>query len=259
MQSGISEIKVCKASIRLKNSGFTLIEVMVAFAISIVIGMLAYQSFSIAAEAAQQGQKKAELIDALDRAWQILDRDLRHTHARPSSSALRASSLGGGGISSSPFLGVDPQDGFVGADQYILSFTRTGWSNPLAQMRSDLQGIGYLFIDGKLWRHYWPIHNGEFEQGPGQVLDEDTLIEGQTRQQLLLEEIEEMSMSFFSPPPPPTGATGASGGVGSWNNQWPAVSSSGTSSGSSLPAAVSVTLKVKDFGEATRIFVLASS
>src|SRR5690625_3899422 len=63
------------------SAGFTLLEVMVAIAISAVVAVLAYQGLSSAGAGAERSREILTQINELDRAWQIFAADMRHVLA----------------------------------------------------------------------------------------------------------------------------------------------------------------------------------
>ena len=44
----------------------------------------------------------------------------------------------------------------IGTD-VALELTRSGWSNPLGQRRSELQRVAYVARDDTLYRYYWNV------------------------------------------------------------------------------------------------------
>ena len=202
----------------MNSRGFTLIEVMVAIGISVLVATVAYQSLSVAGEATQRSSAAAKRIDSISRVWQILETDIRQTVERGGKNALgfEFPSLEGGDDS-----------------EYLLSFVRGGWANPLEQVRSSLQRVGYKVEDEILWRYYWYAVDGSAEETP-QKLD-------------LLDKVKSMEMRFL-----PKSATGID--APQWQPLWPVRGSAQ----SQLPAAVEVSIELENLGEIKRTFVFAS-
>ncbi|MEJ2443443.1 MAG: type II secretion system minor pseudopilin GspJ [Exilibacterium sp.] len=203
----------------MNSRGFTLVEVIVAMGVAALVASLAYQSLSVASESAIRTTAAAERINHIDRAWQLLETDLRHLVARGGTDPL-----GGGEI--------PPLEGGEASD-YTLYFVRGGWVNPLNQQRSLLQRVGYLMEDDTLWRYYWYRVDGTGNEEP-QKLD-------------LLEKVSSVRVRFLP---------GTARGIdeSQWQVLWP-VRGGDTKE---LPAAVEVTLELEDMGEITRLFALAS-
>lgn len=202
----------------MSERGFTLIEVIVAIAISALIAAMAYQSLSAATEAAQRSALIAEQVDSIDKAWQILETDLRHAVKRGGKSVL----------------GIDlpALEGGEGST-YVLSFVRTGWTNPLNQPRSTLQRVAYEVEEEVLYRHYWYVVDGTGEE-ESQKID-------------LLDQVSSFEVRFL-----PNSASGID------NTQWQPLWPIRGGASDLLPMAVEVTLELEGVGEITRIFALAS-
>jgi len=66
-----------------------------------------------------------------------------------------------------------------------ISFTRSGWANPLGKMRSTLQRVEYLVIDNQLLRRHWL----SLDQGIGE----------QPVQVVLLDDVESMEVALQNP------------------------------------------------------------
>jgi len=100
----------------------------------------------------------------------------------------------------------------------LFSFVRRGWENTDGAPRASLQYVEYRVVDGRLERAARPALDGA-ALGPGQVL-----IEG----------VESVEAAFLS--------------RGRWTDVW--------IGGTTLPEAVRITLRLRDFGEVTQLFAL---
>lgn len=219
------------------SGGFTLVEVLVAMSVSAIVAVLAYQSLAAASDAAERSQKVAAQLDSIDRVWQFIERDLRQALPRPKR-------VGSGSEQSVDYPsfsgeGADAETQYA-AQGFVLRFRRGGWLNPLEQMRSHLQGVGYRLLDGNLYRFHWPIRNSS-------ELEEDLILAIEEHQQPLLEGVEAVGLRFL----PPSAKTLADD---SWKQGWPP----GERDADSLPMALEMTLTVKGFGESTRLFNIAA-
>ena len=76
-----STVKAASLNSAGRMAGFTLLEVMVAIAISAVVAVLAYQGLSSASAGAERSREILTQINELDRAWQIFAADMRHVLA----------------------------------------------------------------------------------------------------------------------------------------------------------------------------------
>ncbi len=120
--------------------GFTLIEVLIVLAIFSVIGVMSAQILSrVLANNQVLAERGARLVE-VQRAMQILQRDLLQ--------------LSGRGIRD--LLGDPLEPLMIGADG-MIEFTRFGWRNPLGRPRSELQRVGYIVQDETLYRAYWMV------------------------------------------------------------------------------------------------------
>lgn len=147
--------------------GFTLIEVLIAMAIVAIIGVASAQVVSSVIASDEASQKADKRITLLQRTYQTIQRDMLQMTSR----SVRIN-------------GGKPRKQFIFAGENVLEsdddgivFTRKGWRNP-AQMfpRSNLQGVGYRVVDGKLER----LHYLYPDQGPGTEPQITTLIEDVT-------------------------------------------------------------------------------
>lgn len=123
-----------------KNRGFTLIEVLVAFMIFAIIGLISSQLMSQTISANENLTARGERLGDIHRAMQIMQRDLLQLTNRPVRDRY--------GDSLQPLI--------IGSDGAI-EFSRVGWRNPLQLPRAEVQRVGYLVQDEKLLRGYWPV------------------------------------------------------------------------------------------------------
>ncbi len=135
-------------------AGFTLIEVLIALAITAFIAAIAYSSLSTALQAVETTRATAQRSYEVNRAWMIISRDLRQFVARP----VR-----------DEFGQVEPAITGGTAARFPLSFTRTGWHNPNDSQRSNLQRVNYRVEDGALWRDAYTVLDRAPDTAPRQV------------------------------------------------------------------------------------------
>ncbi|MDM3869758.1 type II secretion system minor pseudopilin GspJ [Porticoccus sp. W117] len=208
--------------------GFTLVEVLVAMAITAFIGTVAYVSFDTAMEGGEQNQQKLRQLNTLDRAMNLLERDLQQ--------AIRRSVVVNLGEQQSAFEGI-PQADLSGFDVYLMRFSRAGWHNPQQQLRSELQRVGYRLADEQLWRDHWPHLDMTDEVPPVQLP--------------LLQGVKQIRLRYLRPQAPL-----------SWVQEWPVGLASGNSANGAseaLPLAVEITLELEEWGEITRLFMLPAA
>ena len=120
--------------------GFTLIEMLVVLAIFAVVGLIASQLVSRTINNhAIMSERAARLVE-VQRAMQILKRDVMQLTNRP----IR------------DMLGDPIEPIRIGSDG-LIEFSRMGWRNPLQQQRAELQRVAYIVEDGDLYRSYWSV------------------------------------------------------------------------------------------------------
>ncbi len=208
-------------------AGFTLVEVLIALAISAFVSTIAYASFTTVLNGVESSQATAERVYAVNRAWMIISRDLEQFVARP----VR-----------DEFGEMEPALHGGLAARFPLSFTRSGWHNPVAHNRSELQRVNYRLEDDILWRDSYP------------VLDRSG--ETQVQEVALLEGVEELRILFLD-------GTENARTVGQTTEldtrNWPESWISDTSQPDAVlrpPLAVELRLQLTDWGEMRRVYAL---
>ena len=123
-------------------SGFTLVEVLVAMAITALISMMAYTGLSSALSGAESMRAAATRAHAINQALSMLSRDLRQAVNRPvvDEFGQLSPALSGGELAPD-----------------ALALTRAGWHNSTGAPRSALQRVRWWLEDDQLWRGYFPV------------------------------------------------------------------------------------------------------
>ena len=209
------------------SAGFTLVEVLIALAITAFISAIAYSSLSSALAAVESIRVTAQRTYEVDRAWMIISRDLGQFVARP----VR-----------DEFGEVEPAMMGGAAARFPLSFTRTGWHNPVGNQRSNLQRVNYRLEDGALWRDSYPVLDRAPDSAPRQVR--------------LLEDVEVLELVFL-------GALTEVESTGSgieldtrgWQGSWVS-DTSAPNTELAPPVALEFRLQLGDLGEMRRIYAL---
>ena len=141
-----------------RQSAFTLIEILVALFIFALIALISGQLLSRTINAQEQLQDRGDRLAQVNRAMQILQRDILQLTHRSIRSADGLDEL-------APLI--------VNTDGYI-ELTRVGWRNPLQHRRSEMQRISYRLDDEKLVRGYWHTLDRGYDAEPAwQTLLED--------------------------------------------------------------------------------------
>ena len=209
------------------SRGFTLIEVLIALAITAFVSAIAYRSLSAAMLGVERTRETADRTYEINRAWMIISRDLNQFVARPIRDEFgqEEPALTGGTLANR-----------------ALSFTRSGWHNPNDQPRSHLQRVSYRLEDGALWRDTWSV----LDRAPDSQPQEVKLLEGVEYIELLfLATIEEAQAASDS----------LELETRNWRDSW--VVEPGRPGGEMAPpAALQLTLQLEEWGEMRRLYAL---
>lgn len=200
--------------------GFTLIEVLVALSLTALVAMLSYGALSSAISAGDSTHIEAQRLQALDRVFQLLQRDLGQVVKRPVQN--------GYGENLPAFAGAAGGEG-------LLEFTRAGWPNSRQQQRSDLQRVDYRWDGSVLWRDYWTHTDRSAAEAPVSVA--------------LSRDLKSIRLRFLD-----DSAGSAAVDSSQWRDGWLA-----RDSGDRLPAAVEVVVELEAWGEVRRLFVLPAN
>lgn len=142
---------------RYRQSGFTLLEVIVAMAIFAAMYVIAQQFFNAALRNRDVLQEHAQTLEKTQRALIFLTMDMEQAIARP----VRDS-----------FGDVRPA---VEGTDTAVSLTRLGWANPLdLRQRSNMQRVTWILEENRLLRRYNPV----LDLGVGAEPVETVMIEG---------------------------------------------------------------------------------
>jgi general secretion pathway protein J len=210
-----------------RSQGFTLIEVLIALAITAFVATIAYTSLTTVIDGVESTREAATKTYELDRALMIVSRDIRQFVARPIRDEFGQlePALSGGLLARS-----------------MLSFTRSGWHNPRNYPRSNLQRINYLVEDDALWRESYLVLDRVGDTEPQRVK--------------LLDGVQEMSVGFLSTyGQVETGNDGKMLDSSNWVESW-IVDTSAPGLDLQPPVAIEVRLLLEDWGEIRRLYEL---
>lgn len=125
------------------QKAFTLIEVLVAFAIFGILAAFAYGALSQTLLSAEILGERMDRLQAIQKSVRYLTQDFLQLAPRPVRQEL--------GDSFYPALRTDF------SSEFALELTHGGWSNPVALPRGTLQRSAYRLEDDELVRYYWTV------------------------------------------------------------------------------------------------------
>ena len=140
-----------------RQSGFTLMEILVALFIFAVVGLISAQLLGRTVNAYEVLDDRSQRLGQIHRAMLVVERDMLQFRNRPIRMAQG-----------------EPLPALMIGDEGALSMTRGGWRNPLQRPRSELQRVGYRMQDEKLVRGYWSVLDRRGDEEP----ISQTLLEG---------------------------------------------------------------------------------
>jgi len=219
----------CRVSVMVKKpaAGFTLLEVLIAMAITAFVALIATTSLSRVLEGVESLRATADRTYEINRAWMIISRDLRHFVERP----VR-----------DEFGEIEPAIAGGSLARFALSFTRAGWHNPNAHPRSNLQRVNYRLEDEALWRDSYPVLDRASDTEPYSVL--------------LLDGVEDMQLAFLgSLAALQTQSRSAALDTSNWATNW-VVDTSEPDAELNSPVSVEISLQLQDWGEMRRLYAL---
>ena len=123
--------------------GFTLLELLISISILSVLGLGAYQMLQTVVASNDRVRASSDGATDLNLAFSILQRDFNQFVPRPVRDRY--------GEPMAPLV-FDNED-------YVVEFTRGGWSNPAGRSRSRLQRVAYRidYDEETLTRHFWEV------------------------------------------------------------------------------------------------------
>ncbi len=189
--------------------GFTLLELILAMAAFALVTVGSFAAINSLVQARDAQQQTAELLQQLQLTNHHLERDITQLVNRGARTQ-----------------GLNREPAVLG-QQGLLRGTKTGWSNPLNQQRSNLQRFQYRIDDQQLLREHW-VH----VDNSGGVPAVSTV---------LLEGVNGLSFRYQN-------------NAREWLDEWQPGSGPVGNSGA-LPRAIEVTLELEDESRIRRVFV----
>lgn len=195
-----------------QNSGFTLLELLVAMAIFAIVGALALGGLNAVLGQQEIARRQLDRLQQVQRAVRVLTNDFSQVHPR-----FVRDQLGDRELPLVAPCGVE----------LLACLSRDGWSNPFFRApRGTLQRVQYRLEGKQLVREYWAVM--------------DRTLINEPRQEVLLDGVESFEMSFID-----------RSGEGEPLTQWPPLQQENTRN-AGLPLGVRIAMTLGDWGEIVR-------
>ena len=204
----------------MRTRGFTLIEVVIAMFIAAIMFAIGYGAINQALRDRDALNVSQERVTEIQRGMRVIAQDFAQVVAR----AARDTS-GTGQLMPAMFA--------TGSTDTVVTFTRSGWSNPAGIQRPAEQRVRYRFIDEALVREHW--------------LSVDPALNTEPRQRTLLTRVTAVEIRFLDPV------------SRQWRTDWQA-NTSGTVAPNAVsllvtrPIAIELTVVFEDWGRVQRLF-----
>ncbi|MDX1801293.1 MAG: type II secretion system minor pseudopilin GspJ [Marinobacter sp.] len=203
------------------QQGFTLMEVLIAVAITAIIGLGVWQVIGGVVQSRDRVDDVATEFEGLQTAFLLIERDINQIVNRPVRN-----------------LYGDFEPALSSRDEaYDLVLTHGGWRNPLGSRRSELQRSAYELIGEELHRRYWVAL--------------DRAEEGGSHDQVLLDGVTDLTIRFLN---------SDNKWVDDWpatdTGNGPSQTGTRDRPQSPLPRAIELTITQRRFGKLSRLFVL---
>ncbi len=152
---------------KIKASGFSLLEMLIAIAIFSLIGLASNYVLSTVLKSEETTKDFAVRLKSLQQGFGALERDFGQMVART------PRSLDSGRGSSVIQFG----DNLLGSESQAIVFYRLGWLNPQGLLpRGSIQSVAYVVIEGKLERWHFPYPEPELGAEPVKSLVIDKVL-----------------------------------------------------------------------------------
>ncbi|HET9862311.1 MAG TPA: type II secretion system minor pseudopilin GspJ [Steroidobacteraceae bacterium] len=206
----------------MRRAGFTLIEVVIAIFIAAIMFAIGYRTLSQALTDREALNTSQARVNEIQRGMRIVAQDFAQIVARG------ARDTQGNGE-------LQPAISASNRDNVLLTFSRTGWSNPAGLQRPAEERVRYRFLDGSLVREHW--------------FSMDPVLNNEPRQRVILTRVKSIEVRFLDPV------------TRNWRNDWPPVTPNGPVSPLQVdevlllrPLAIEVSLVLEDWGRVRRLF-----
>jgi general secretion pathway protein J len=206
----------------MRRAGFTLIEVVVALFIAAIMFAIGYRALNQAMIDRDSLTIAQDRVTEIQRGIRVVAQDFAQLAARAARDTQGTGELQAAITATA-------------RDNTLVTFSRTGWSNPAGIQRPAEQRVRYRFIDGSLVRDHW--------------LSVDPALNSEPRQRVVLTKVQSVEIRFLDPV------------TRTWRNDWPARSASGPVGPLNVddlllarPLAIEFTVVLEDWGRLQRVF-----
>jgi len=200
-----------------RQSGFTLLEILVAITIFTLIGIASNSVLTRVLDGDEISQEKFQELQRLQRVMLTIERDFLQAANRP----VRVEGENNEVVMSGGSNIFDSEADGVG-------FVRAGWMNPqLILPRSNMQTVAYRLAEGRLEKLYSNYV--------------DNVVGAEPKVKVLLENVQDFQVEFYLGPKQDAED----------NSNWGDVFT-----GTQLPEAIAVSITTENFGEIKRKFLM---
>ena len=126
-----------------RQTGFTLLELLVALFIAALMFAIGYSAIRQAADSREILQKQQARLLEVQTAMRVLEQDFMQLVPRPTRQPI-GNNWDGALVATT-------------ANQPVVALTRGGWTNPNGLQRPGLQRVAYFFENGTLRREFWSV------------------------------------------------------------------------------------------------------
>lgn len=123
-----------------RQRGFTLVELLLALAMTALIGAAAYAALEGVGQSRLAFEEKADELAQVQRFLTVFGSDVRQISGMQN--------RGPDGELEEPLVVSE-------GEEILLLFNRRGWHNPLRHPRSEMQRVYYRYDGEQLYRGYW--------------------------------------------------------------------------------------------------------
>lgn len=207
-----------------RQTGFTLIEVMIAIFIMAIMFAIGYGAINQAVRDRDGINASQARVTEVQRGMRVVAQDFAQILARPARDTSGTGQL-------------MPAIMTTNTDEVLITFTRGGWSNPAGLQRPAEQRVRYRYIarDETLVREYW--------------VSVDPALNTEPRQRVVISKVKSVELRFLDP------------ASRNWRRDWPPNMPSGAVNPVQAdqlllarPLAIEFTMVLEDWGRVQRLF-----